>query len=265
MALVFAVVNQKGGVGKTTTAVNVAAWVAVGGRRVLLVDLDPQGNATSGVGIDKNAIGHEGNSIQASTYDVIINDYPMADAITPTDTANLDVLPANLDLAGAELELMPRMSREMCLKLAIDTVRDRYDFIFIDAPPSLGLLTINALVAADLTIIPIQCEYYALEGVSQLMKTFNLVKRNLNPELEVGLVVMTMYDNRIRLAQQVVEEVRNAFREKVAHTIIPRNVRLSEAPSHGKPIPIYDPRSRGAVAYKQIAQEVIAIGQKRTG
>ena len=265
MGIVYAVVNQKGGVGKTTTAVNVATCLALAGRRVLLIDLDPQGNATSGFGVDKNTIGHAGNRIQISTYDVLINDVPLADAITPTDIQNLALVPANLDLAGAELELMPRLSRETFLKRALVPVRSDYDFILVDAPPSLGLLTINGLVAADSAIIPIQCEYYALEGVSQLMKMIDLVQRDLNPALEIGLVVLTMYDNRVRLAQQVVAEVKQVFRDKVAHTIVPRNVRLSEAPSHGLPVTLYDPKSRGAVAYREIAQEILKHGKESVG
>lgn len=266
MGIVYAVVNQKGGVGKTTTAVNLAACLALLDKRVLLIDLDPQGNATSGVGVDKNAIGHEGNSVQKSTYDVLINDTPLAEAIVPTGIiAHLDLVPSNLDLAGAELELMPRMARETFLRRALAPVRDAYDVVLLDAPPSLGLLTINGLVAADSAIIPIQCEYYALEGVSQLMKMIDLVQRQLNPALEIGLVVMTMFDNRVRLAQQVVAEVRAVFRDRVARTVVPRNVRLSEAPSHGLPIALYDPRSRGAHAYREIAQEVLRNGKARIG
>jgi len=265
MGVVYAVVNQKGGVGKTTTAINVAACLALIEKRVLLIDLDPQGNATSGVGVDKNTIGHAGNSIQSSVYDALVNDLPLSAAIVPTRVPHLDLVPANLDLAGAELELMPRMARETFLKRALAPIREDYEFVLIDAPPSLGLLTINSLVAADAAILPIQCEYYALEGVSQLMKMIDLVQRQLNPRLEIGLVVMTMYDNRVRLAQQVVAEVREVFRDRVARTVVPRNVRLSEAPSHGLPIALYDPRSRGALAYREIAQEVLRNGKERTG
>jgi chromosome partitioning protein len=265
MGVVYVVVNQKGGVGKTTTAVNVAACLAMAGQRVLLVDLDPQGHATSGLGVDKNAIGHPGNTVQSSTYDVLINDLPAAEAVIPTRHENLWLLPANLDLAGAELEMISRMSREALLKRALAGVRDGYDFLFIDAPPSLGLLTVNGLVAADAAIVPIQCEYYALEGVSQLMKTIDLVRLHLNPRLEIGLIVLTMYDNRVKLAQQVVAEVKQAFRDKVARTIVPRNVRLSEAPGFGLPAAHYDPRSRGAAAYREIAQEVLRDGKTRIG
>lgn len=268
MGIVYAVVNQKGGVGKTTTAVNVAACLALAGKRVLLVDLDPQGHATSGLGVDKSAIGHAGNSIQKSTYDVLVHATPLTEAVAPTAIANLFLVPANLVLAGAEMELMPRMMREIVqtvLKRALASVREDYDFILIDAPPSLGLLTVNALVAADSVIVPVQCEYYALEGVSQLVRTLDLVRRDLNPDLEIGLVVLTMYDNRVKLAQQVVAEVKQVFREKVARTIVPRNVRLSEAPSHGLPVAVYDPRSRGALAYREIAQEVMKNGKERIG
>ncbi len=264
MGTVHTIVNQKGGVGKTTTAVNLAACLAQAGQLVLLIDLDPQGNATSGVGIDKNTLAQQGRGPQKSTYEVLIEDLPAADAIQDTVVPGLRVLPSNIDLAGAEIELIARENRETLVKRAVDPLREQYDFILIDAPPSLGLLTLNGLVAADYAIVPIQCEYYALEGVSQLMKTFDLVKKRLNPRLEIGLVILTMYDNRIRLAQQVVAEVKKSFRDKVAKTIIPRNVRLSEAPSHGLPITVYDPRSRGAQAYRDIAQEVLNYGQAGT-
>lgn len=265
MGIVYAVVNQKGGVGKTTTAVNLAAALALVGKRVLLLDLDPQGNATSGVGIDKNTIGSPESSVQNSTYDVLINETSLQNATTATSIENLFLVPSNLDLAGAEIELISRISREMCLKNALRGSEGHYDYIFIDAPPSLGLLTLNALTAADGVILPIQCEYYALEGVSQLLRTFDLVKRQLNPSLEIAKVILTMYDNRVRLAQQVVAEVKEVFKEKVAATIIPRNVRLSEAPSHGLPVMVYDPKSRGAVAYREIAQEILEHGKTRTG
>jgi chromosome partitioning protein len=261
MGTVHTVVNQKGGVGKTTTAVNVAACLAQAGERVLLVDLDPQGNATSGLGIDKNNLAQIGAGAQKSTYEVLIEGLPAAEAIRDTVVPGLRVLPANIDLAGAELELIMRDNREWLVKEAIAPVVGEYDFVLIDAPPSLGLLTLNGLVAADYAIVPIQCEYYALEGVSQLMKTVDLVKRKLNPGLEIGLVILTMYDNRVRLAQQVVAEVRKAFGSRVAKTVIPRNVRLSEAPSHGLPVTVYDPRSRGAQAYRDIAQEVLRYGK----
>lgn len=261
MGSVHTVVNQKGGVGKTTTAVNLAACLAQAGQRVLLVDLDPQGNATSGVGIDKNSLAQIGRGAQKSTYEALIEGLPVGEAIQDTVVPGLRVLPANIDLAGAEIELVIRDNRESLVKEAIAPVVADYDYILLDAPPSLGLLTLNSLVAADYAIVPIQCEYYALEGVSQLMKTVDLVKRRLNPNLEIGLVILTMYDNRVRLAQQVVAEVRKSFGSKVAKTIIPRNVRLSEAPSHGLPITVYDPRSRGAQAYRDIAQEVLRYGQ----
>jgi chromosome partitioning protein len=268
MGTVYVVVNQKGGVGKTTTAVNVAACLAIAGQRVLLVDLDPQGHATTGVGVDKRTLSGAKNSAQKSTYDVLVNESPLSEALLCTGVPNLTLVPANLELAGAEVELMPRMIQEpvqTLLRSALAPVRDHFDFIFIDAPPSLGLLTVNGMVAADRAIIPIQCEYYALEGVSQLLNTVERIRRKLNPALEIGMVIMTMYDNRIRLAQQVVEEVRQVFQEKVSRTIVPRNVRLSEAPSHGLPVAIYDPRSRGASAYRDIAQEIVRNGKKRVG
>jgi chromosome partitioning protein len=260
MSTVFAVVNQKGGVGKTTTAVNLAASLALNGKRTLLVDLDPQGNATSGVGIDKRTVGRAGSGAPCSAYDMLINEIPAAEAVIPTGIRNLSLIPSNLDLAGAEIELIPRIARETVLRAALEPIKPEFDYVFIDSPPSLGLLTINALVAADSAIVPIQCEYYAMEGVSQLVKTVNIVRRQLNPVLEIGLVVMTMYDNRVKLNQQVVEEVRAAFPEKVARRLVPRNVRIAESPSHGLPVVEYDPRSRGAVAYEEIAKEILGRG-----
>jgi len=256
MSRVFAVVNQKGGVGKTTTAVNVAACLAVAGRRSLLVDTDPQGNATSGVGVVKSGLG-------SCVYDVLINDEPIEKVIVPTDTARLDLVPARLDLAGADIELMSMMSRETKLKQALASVADRYDYVIIDCPPSLGLLTVNVLTAAQYVILPIQCEYYALEGISQLLRTVDLVKQHLNPSLEIAHVLLTMFDYRTNLSQQVVEEVQRFFGDRVSPVLVPRNVRLSEAPSHGKPIISYDPRSKGAEAYTVFSAEVIAFGEER--
>lgn len=258
MGKVYAVVNQKGGVGKTTTAVNVAACLALAGAKVLLVDLDPQGNATSGLGIARTAL-------QLSTYDVLIEDRPVSEVAIPTRVEGLFLLPATLDLAGAELELMPKIAREGFLKRAMDMVRSEYEAVLIDAPPSLGLLTLNALVAADALIVPIQAEFYALEGISQLMQTVELVRRHLNPTLDVARVILTMVDNRTRLAQQVADDVRSHFGERVSPTEIPRNVRLSEAPSHGLPIALYDAKSRGALAYQKIAQEIRRYGEERVG
>ena len=257
MATVLAVVNQKGGVGKTTTAVNISAYLALEGVRVLLLDLDPQGNASSGVGVDRN-------SVSASTYDVLVEGKLVIESVLPTQIVNLSVLPANLDLAGAELQIMGMLSRETLLRQALAKVQDSFDFVIIDAPPSLGLLTLNALVAADGLLIPIQTEYYALEGISQLLKTIDLVKRQLNPRLETAKVILTMYDDRTRLAKQVVEDVRTYFGESASKTVVPRNVRLSESPSHGLPIALYDPKSRGALAYQRIAKEVLEYGKART-
>jgi len=258
MALILAVVNQKGGVGKTTTAVNLAACLADSGKKVLLVDVDPQGNATSGVGIVKSGL-------RACVYDVLINGESVENVVVPTDFRNLHLVPARLDLAGADIELMSMMSRETKLRHALEPVRDRYDFVVIDCPPSLGLLTINILAAAEYAILPIQCEYYALEGISQLLKTIELVRQHLNPDLKIAKVLLTMFDYRTNLSQQVVKEVQMFFKDSVSPTLIPRNVRLSEAPSHGRPIISYDPKSKGAEAYRRFSAEVLALGEEGTG
>lgn len=253
MGRVIAIANQKGGVGKTTTAVNLSAFLAQAGKKVLLVDIDPQGNATSGVGIDRLRIEH-------CIYDVIINNVPVSAIIVPAGVPNLDVVPATIELAGAEVELVTAIAREQKLRRALKEVQEKYNYIIIDCPPSLGLLTINALTAADSVLIPIQCEYYALEGLGQLMNTIQLVTRHLNSRLKIEGVVLTMFDPRTNLSMQVVDEVKNHFSARVFKSIIPRNVRLSEAPSYGQPISIYDPRSRGAEAYQELAQEVITNG-----
>lgn len=250
MGKIMAVANQKGGVAKTTTAVNLAACLAAAGRRILLVDIDPQGNATSGLGLDKESLEH-------CIYDVLINNLPVDTITRSTEIEGLSVVPATIQLAGAEIELVTAISREVKLKKALTAVRDSYDFMIIDCPPSLGLLTLNALTAADSIIIPIQCEYYALEGLGQLMNTVELVRKHLNPALEIEGVLLTMFDARTNLSIQVVDEVKNYFKNKVYATIIPRNVRLSEAPSHGKPIILYDVRSRGAEVYQELAKEVL--------
>ena len=250
LAKKLAIVNQKGGVGKSTTAVNLSAALAEMGVKVLLGDIDPQGNATSGVGIDKSRL-------EYSIYDVLINEVDVREAILETEIENFHILPANIDLAGSEIELVSMISRESKLKNVISRVDADYDFIFFDCPPSLGLLNLNALTAADGILVPIQCEYYALEGLGQLINTFRLVQNNLNPELEIEGVLLTMYDARTNLSQQVIDEVMNYFKDKVYKTIIPRNVRLSEAPSFGQPITTYDSSSRGAQAYRDLAKEVI--------
>jgi len=253
MGRVIAIANQKGGVGKTTTSVNLSACLAHEGNRVLIIDIDPQGNTTSGIGIDKG-------DIDECIYNVLVEDQKAENVIVPTATENLFILPSTIQLAGAEIELVPTISREVRLKRAIDSVKDEYDYVIIDCPPSLGLLTINSLTASDSVLIPVQCEYYALEGLSQLLNTVRLVQKHLNQDLEIEGVLLTMLDARTNLGIQVIEEVKKYFREKVLKTIIPRNVRLGEAPSHGKPIITYDPKSRGAECYMDLAKEVMTHG-----
>lgn len=254
MARIMTIANQKGGVAKTTTAVNIGACLASLGKKVLLIDIDPQGNASSGLGINRTEIDH-------CIYDVLINNIPVSSVTVRTDIEGLDIVPATIQLAGAEIELVSLISRELKLKKALHLVKDNYDYVLIDCPPSLGLLTLNALTAADSLIIPIQCEYYALEGLGQLLNTIQLVQKHLNPDLELEGVVLTMFDARTNLSIQVVDEVKNYFKGKVFGTIVPRNVRLSEAPSHGKPIITYDPKSRGAEVYFDLAKEVIDNGK----
>ncbi|MBE3563305.1 MAG: ParA family protein [Hydrogenibacillus schlegelii] len=252
MGKIIAIANQKGGVGKTTTAVNLGAALALLGKRVLLVDMDPQGNTTSGIGVSKADVVYD-------VYDLLINDVPAASVVRPTNVPNLDLLPSTIQLAGAEIELVPTLSREVRLRRALEPIRSAYDFILIDCPPSLGLLTINALTAADSVLIPIQAEYYALEGLSQLLNTIRLVQKHLNGALTIEGVLLTMYDARTNLSLQVAEEVKKYFKDKVYRAIIPRNVRLSEAPSHGQAVVTYDPKSRGADLYMELAREVLGI------
>ena len=255
MAQIISVANQKGGVGKTTTTVNLGACLASLGKKVLLVDMDAQGNATSGVGIRKP-------DVTRDIYDVLVNELPIDEATLITEHENLSIVPATLQLAGAEIELTSMMARESRLKGSLAEVSSQYDYILIDCPPSLGHLTINSFTASDSILIPVHCEYYALEGLSQLLNTVRLVQKHFNPELEIEGVLLTMYDARTNLGNEVVEEVRKYFREKVYETIIPRNIRLSEAPSHGKPIIDYDPRSRGAEVYQALAKEVVSREEK---
>ena len=253
MGRIIAIANQKGGVGKTTTSVNLSACLAYLGKKVLLVDIDPQGNASSGVGVNKG-------DVNQCIYDVLIDDVNVVETIQETKVENLHIVPATISLAGAEIELVSTISREVRLKRALLEVKEKYDYILIDCPPSLGLLTINSLTASDAIIIPVQCEFYALEGLSQLLSTIRLVQKHLNKNLEIDGVLLTMFDARTNLGIQVIEEVKKYFQEKVYKTIIPRNVRLSEAPSHGEPIIIYDPKSRGAEVYLDLAKEVIRNG-----
>jgi len=254
MSKIIAIANQKGGVGKTTTAVNLSSCLAVKGKKVLLIDIDPQGNTTSGLGIDKT-------NIKRSIYDVIINDISIKETFLETKVKNLVLSPSNIQLAGAEVELVSVISRETRLKHALEDVKNQFHYIIIDCPPSLGLITVNALTAADTILVPIQCEYYALEGLSQLMNTVKIVQKHLNPGLQVEGVVLTMFDARTNLSIQVVDEVKKYFGNKVYRTIIPRNVRLSEAPSYGLPIILYDSKSKGAECYMDLADEVIEYSE----
>ena len=249
MGKIVSVANQKGGVGKTTTAVNLSTLLAKKGKKILLIDTDPQGNATSGLGITKE--------LELSVYDILVGDTTFEETIKDTTIKNLKVCPSNISLAGAEVELVSMMSREQRLKVKIDTIKDNFDYILIDCPPSLGLVTLNAFTASDSVLIPVQCEYFALEGLGQLLNTVNLVKKHLNKNLEIEGALLTMYDARTNLSNQVVKEVKKYFENKVYKTVIPRNVRLSEAPSYGMPISRYDPRSKGAKSYEKFAKEFL--------
>ena len=249
MGKIISVANQKGGVGKTTTTVNLSTILAKKGKKVLLIDTDPQGNATSGLGVSKD--------VELSVYDILIGDTEFDETLQETAIKNLKVCPSNISLAGAEVQLVSMMSREQRLKTKLDKIKDQYDYILIDCPPSLGLVTLNAFTASDSVLIPVQCEYFALEGLGQLLNTVNLVKKHLNKNLEIEGALLTMYDARSNLSNQVVKEVKKYFEDKVYKTVIPRNVRLSEAPSYGMPITVYDPRSKGAKAYEKFAKELL--------
>ena len=257
MGKAIAIFNQKGGVGKTTTNINLAACLALKGKKVLILDIDPQGNTTSGVGVSKKGLELTTHEIRSE------DDHHPAEAVIPTGVPNLDIMPASVQLAGAEVELINMAGREKRLKMAIDVLKPDYDYIFIDCPPSLGILTINSLTAVDSVLIPIQCEFYALEGVSQLMSTIDIVRTHMNPGLEIEGVILSMFDGRTNLSAQVVEEVTKYFKEKVYTTVIPRNVRLAEAPSHGLPVIQYDPRSTGAQAYMEFAEEFLENERER--
>lgn len=252
MGKAIAIFNQKGGVGKTTTNINLAACLAMKGKKILILDIDPQGNTTSGVGVSKKGLA-------VTTHEILVdNKYKPEEAILHTGIENLDIMPASVQLAGAEVELIELSGREKRLKRAIDILKPKYDYIFIDCPPSLGILTINSLTAVDSVLIPIQCEFYALEGVSQLMSTIEIVRKNMNPDLKIEGVILSMFDGRTNLSIQVVEEVKKYFKEKVYTTVIPRNVRLAEAPSYGMPVIQYDPKSTGAMAYMEFADEFLS-------
>lgn len=254
MGRVIAIANQKGGVGKTTTAINLSACLAEKNKKVLVIDIDPQGNTTSGLGIDKE-------EQKVTVYELMISDVGIKDVIIHTEIENLDLIPSNVNLSGAEIDLIGIEDREYVLRRKVDEVKEEYDFIILDCPPSLSMLTVNAMTTADTVLVPIQCEYYALEGLSQLIHTVNLVKERLNPELELEGVVFTMYDSRTNLSLQVVENVKDNLHQTIYKTIIPRNVRLAEAPSHGLPINLYDSKSSGAESYRQLADEVISRGE----
>jgi chromosome partitioning protein len=250
MGRIIAIANQKGGVGKTTTAINLSACLAEAGQKVLTIDIDPQGNTTSGLGIDKN-------SVENTIYELILEEVDIKEAIIDTEFEGLSIIASNVNLAAAEIELIGINEKEYILKKAVDEIREQYDFIIIDCPPSLNMLTINAMTTADTVLVPIQCEYYALEGLSQLIHSVNLIKERLNPELEMEGVVFTMYDSRTNLSAQVVDNVKHHLSENICKTIIPRNIRLAEAPSHGMPITMYDPKSVGADSYRQLAEEIM--------
>ena len=254
MGKIISIANQKGGVGKTTTAINLSTILAKKGKKVLMIDADPQGNATSGVGVDKD--------VETSVYDLLVNDIEAKDAIQKTEIRNLSICPSNINLAGAEVELVSMMSREYRLKEKLDTIKDDYDYIIIDCPPSLGLITLNSFTASDSVLIPVQCEYYALEGLGQLLNTINLVKKHLNKSLQVEGALLTMYDIRTNLSNQVVKEVKGYFGERVYKTVIPRNVRLSEAPSYGMPISVYDPKSKGAKRNEKFVKEFLKMNEQ---
>ena len=255
MGKIIAIANQKGGVGKTTTSVNLSALLAKKGKKVVLIDADPQGNATRGLGVDKD--------VEKSLYDVLINEEPVAGTLQDTVEKNLKICPSNMNLAGAEVELVSQMSREHRLKEQLEGIKDKFDYIFIDCPPSLGLITLNSFTAADSVLIPVQCEYYALEGLGQLLNTINLVKKHLNKSLEIEGALLTMYDIRTNLSNQVVKEVKKYFDDRVYKTVIPRNVRLSEAPSFGMPITMYDPKSKGARSYEKLAKEFLKMEEAK--